>query len=311
MKAARIHGYGADLVMEDIPTPEPGPDQVLVRVKAASLNPLDVKLHSGAMHSFFPLAFPYTLGTDLTGIVERTGAGVTGWQAGDAVVARLDPTSGGAVAEFALLPTGYLAAAPKTVSLDDAAGIPTAAGTAWQALFEIGELKGGQTVLVHAGAGGVGSFAVQLAREMGARVIATASGSGIEIARRLGADQVIDYTAADFAGRLSDVDLVLDTIGGETQQRSFGVLRTGGLLISTVSPPDEALAKAHGVTASFVFHQSDAGRLGKIIERLDAGSLRVLVDRTVPLTDFADAFLYQASGRARGKIILSLHDPAP
>lgn len=236
---------------------------------------------------------------------------MTGWQAGDTVVARLDPTSGGAVAEFALLPAGYLAAAPKTVSLDDAAGIPTAAGTAWQALFEIGGLKGGQTVLVHAGAGGVGSFAIQLAREMGARVIATASGSGIDIARRLGADQVIDYTAEDFAGKLSDVDLVLDTVGGETQQRSFGVLRAGGSLVSTVSPPDEALAKAHAVTASFVFHQSDAGRLGKIIGRLDAGSLRVLVDRTAPLTDFADAFRYQGSGRARGKVILSLHDPAP
>ncbi len=311
MKAARIHGYGADLVMEDIPTPEPGPDQVLVRVKAASLNPLDVKLHSGAMHGFFPLAFPYTLGTDLTGTVERTGPGVTGWRAGDAVVTRLDPTSGGAIAEFALLPATYLAAAPKTVSLNDAAGIPTAAGTAWQALFEAAGLKGGQTVLVHAGAGGVGSFAVQLARAAGARVIATASGPGIGIARRLGADQVIDYTAEDFAGKLSDVDLVLDTIGGETQQRSFAVLRAGGSLVSTVSPPDEALAKAHNVTVSFVFHKSDAGRLSKIIERLDAGSLRVLVDRTVPLTDFADAFLYQASGRARGKIILSLHDPAP
>jgi len=310
MKVARIHGYGADLVMEDIPTPEPGQDQVLVRVKAASLNPLDVKMHSGVMHGFFPLAFPYTLGTDFTGIVERTGAGVTGWQAGDAVVARLDPTSGGAVAEFALLPAGYLAAAPKTVSLDDAAGIPTAAGTAWQALFEVGGLKGGQTVLVHAGAGGVGSYAVQLAREMGARVIATASGSGIEIARRLGADQVIDYTAADFAGKLSDVDLVLDTIGGETQQRSFGVLRTGGVLISTVSPPAEALAKAHGVTASFVFHQSDAARLGRIVERLDAKTLSILVDRTIPLMEFADAFRYQASGRARGKVILSLPDLA-
>jgi len=306
MKAARIHGYGAEPVIEDVPVPEAGPNQVLVRVKAASLNPLDVKLHSGVMHGFFPLAFPYTLGTDLTGIVERTGAGVTGWQAGDAVVARLDPTSGGAVAEFALLPAGYLAAAPKTVSLDDAAGIPTAAGTAWQALFEVGGLKGGQTVLVHAGAGGVGGFAVQLAREMGARVIATASGSGIEIARRLGADQVIDYTAADFAGNLSDVDLVLDTIGGETQQQSFGVLRTGGVLISTVSPPDEALAKAHGVMASFVFHQSDAARLGRIVERLDAGSLSILVDRTVPLANFSDAFRYQASGRARGKIILSV-----
>lgn len=310
MKAARIHGYGADLVMEDLPTPETGPDQVLVRVKAANLNPLDVKLHSGVMHGFFPLAFPYTLGTDLTGIIERTGAGVTSWQTGDAVVARLDPTSGGALAEFTLLPTGYLAPAPKTDSLDDAAGIPTAAGTAWQALFEVGGLKNGQTVLVHAGAGGVGSFAVQLAREMGARVIATASGSGIEIARRLGADQVIDYTAADFAGKLSDVDLVLDTVGGETQQRSFGVLRTGGVLISTVSPPDEALAKAHGVTASFVFHQSDAARLGRIVERLDAKTLSILVDRTVPLTEFADAFRYQASGRARGKVILSLPDLA-
>jgi NADPH:quinone reductase-like Zn-dependent oxidoreductase len=144
MKAARIHGYGADLVMEDLPTPETGPDQVLVRVKAASLNPLDVKLHSGVMHGFFPLAFPYTLGTDLTGIIERTGAGVTSWQTGDAVVARLDPTSGGALAEFTLLPTGYLAPAPKTDSLDDAAGIPTAAGTAWQALFEVGDLRTGR-----------------------------------------------------------------------------------------------------------------------------------------------------------------------
>lgn len=306
MKAVRIHGYGADLVMEDVPVPEARPDQVLVRVKAASFNPLDVKLHSGAMHGFFPLTFPYTLGTDFTGTVEQVGPGVTGWQAGEAVVARLDPTSGGAFAEFALLPATYLAAAPKTVSLDDAAGIPTAAGTAWQALFEVAGLNTGQTVLVHAGAGGVGSFAVQLAREAGARVIATASGTGIEIARRFGADRVIDYMVEDFADKLSDVDLVLDTVGEETQQRSFGVLRAGGSLVSTVSPPDEALAKAHNVTASFVFHQSDAGRLGNIVERLDAGSLRILVDRTVPLTAFGDAFRYQASARARGKIILSV-----
>ena len=306
MNAARIHGYAAEPVMEDVPVPEAGPDQVLVRVKGASLNPLDIKLHSGAMHGFFPLAFPYTLGTDLTGTVERTGPGVTGWQAGDAVVARLDPTSGGALAKFALLPATYLSAAPKTVSLDDAAGIPTAAGTAWQALFEVAGLKSGQTVLVHAGAGGVGSFAVQLARAAGARVIATASGTGIDIARRLGADLVIDYTAKDFTDKLSDADVVLDTVGGETQQRSFGVLRAGGSLVSTVPPPDEVLAKAHNVMASFVFHQSDGARLGKIIERLDAGSLSILVDRTVPLAEFSDAFRYQASGRARGKIILSV-----
>jgi NADPH:quinone reductase-like Zn-dependent oxidoreductase len=306
MKAARIHKYGAAPVMDEVPVPDAGPDEVLVRIKAASLNPLDNKLQSGAMHGFFLLAFPYVIGTDLAGTVERAGSDVTRWQAGDKVVARLDPTKGGALAEFAVLPASYLAAAPATVPLEETAGIPTAASTAWQALFEVAGLKSGQTILVHAGAGGVGSFAIQLAHATGARVIATASGAGLEIARRLGADQVIDYKAEDFAAKVSGLDVVLDTIGGETQVRSFGILKAGGALVTTVSPPDEALAKAHGVTATFVFHQSDASRLEKIVDRLDAGALKVLVDRTVPLADFADAFAYQASGRARGKIILAL-----
>ncbi len=306
MKAARIHEYGAAPVMDEVPVPDAGPDEVLVRIKAASLNPLDNKLQSGAMHGFFPLAFPCVIGTDLAGTVERAGPGVTRWNTGDKVVARLDPTKGGALAEFTVLPASYLAAAPATVPLEETAGIPTAAGTAWQALFEVADLKSGQTILVHAGAGGVGSFAIQLAHAAGARVIATASGAGLEIARRLGADQVIDYKAEAFAEKVSGLDVVLDTIGGETQAKSFGILKAGGALVTTVSPPDEALAKAHGVTGTFVFHQSDASRLEKIVDRLNAGALKVLVDRTVPLADFADAFAYQASGRARGKIILAL-----
>jgi len=306
MKAVRIHEYGAPLLLEEVQAPDIGPDEVLVRVKAASLNPLDVQLHSGKMHGFFPLAFPGTMGTDLAGTVERAGPLATRWQQGDKVVARLDPTKGGALAEFAVVPASYLAAAPAKVSLEETAGIPTAAGTAWQALFEVANLRHGQTVLVHAGAGGVGSFAIQLARAAGARVIATASGSGVELARQLGADQVVDYRSERFEDRLSDIDVVLDTVRDDTQQRSFGVLRSGGTLVSTTSPPDEALAKAHNVAATFVFHQSDGSRLAKIVERLDAGTLKVLVDRTVPLRDFDAAFEYQASGRARGKIIVAV-----
>lgn len=161
-------------------------------------------------------------------------------------------------------------------------------------------------MLIHGGAGGVGSFAIQLARNAGARVIATASGDGIEIARRLGADKLIDYKAQAFEDQVSDIDVVLDTVGGDTQQRSFGVLRMGGFLVATPSPPDEVIAKAHGVRAAFVFHQSDAARLNKVLDLVDTGKLKVLVDRTVPLDQLSQAFEYQASGRARGKIIVTM-----
>lgn len=305
MKAVRIGDYNAAPVVEDIQVPDIGPGEVLVRVKAASLNPLDVKMQRGFMHAYFPVSFPYTLGADLAGTIERTASDVTGWQGGDKVVARLDPTSGGALAEFAVVKADYLVRVPKALSLEEAAGIPSAAGTAWQALFEIAELKRGQSILVHAGAGGVGSFAIQFARTIGARVIATASGTGIEIARRLGADQVIDYRSHNFADKLSDIDLVLDTIGGETQQRSYSVLRSGGSLLAIAVPPDEALAKAHNVTATFVFHMSDGKRLGKVVEAIDASALKILIDRQVPLSDLAGAFEHQASGRARGKIIVT------
>lgn len=305
MKAALIRGYNAPPILEDVPLPGIGPDEVLVRVAAAGLNPLDVKLQQGVMRDVFPLDFPYTVGTDLAGTVERVGSGVAGWSAGDTIVARTDPTRGGALAELAAVPASYLAKAPASVSIEEAAGIPTAAGTAWQALFEVADLKPGQTLLVHAGAGGVGGFAIQLARSAGARVIATASGDGVEIARRLGADRVIDHRSESFAEELSDVDVVLDTVGGETQQLSFEVLRPGGVLLALSSPPDEALARAYNVTATFVYHMSDAGRLRKVVDGIDAGT-KVLVDRTVPLDALDGAFAHQGSGRARGKILLTI-----
>lgn len=308
MKAVRINGYNAAPSIEDIAEPIPAVGEVLVRVKAAGLNPLDVKLHRGYMDQFFPLQFPYTLGTDLAGSIEEIGPDVAGWSIGDEIVARTDPTAGGALAEYVVVPASYLASAPSSASLDDAAGIPTAAGTAWQALFESVNLTRGQSVLIHAGAGGVGSFAIQFARHAGARVSATASGDGVSIARKLGADKVIDYRSADFTQSVTDADVVLDTIGGDTQQQSYGVLRVGGTLLATAMPPDEALAKAHRVAAGFVFHASDGERLRRVVEAIDQSDLTVLIDRKVPMDRFAEAFAHQASGRARGKIIVEIAD---
>lgn len=306
MRAARMDGYGAPPRLVDVQVPTPGHGEALVRVHAAALNPLDLKLQTGAMDAFFPLSFPYTLGTDFAGVVERVGPGTHRFKAGDRVVGRVDPTRGGAFADFVAIEDGQLAAVPSGISWVDAAGVPTAGGTAWQALFEAAHLTAEQTLLVHGGAGGVGSFAIQLGRATGARVVTTATGAGVEIARDLGAHQVIDYANDSFTASLSQVDVVLDTVGGDTQRRSFDVLRRSGVLVSTTSPPDEARARDLGVSAMFVLHSSDGPRLGKLMERLDARSLRVLVDRALPLSEVDRALARQASGEAQGKIVLLL-----
>lgn len=305
MKAARLSGYDAAPTLEEIPVPEIGPDEVLVRVEAASLNPMDNKLHTGVLHGMFPLGFPYTLGTDLAGTVERVGTDVTGWGEGDRVLARTDPTSGGALAELAAVPASYLARVPASMPIEKAAAIPTTAATAWQALFEMTDIRAGQTVLVHAGTGGVGSIAIQFARAAGAYVIATASGDGVEVARGLGADEVIDYRQEDFTEKVSEVDLVLDTVGGETGRRSFGVLRPGGFMLGIAEPPDEEAASAYDVKTAFNVHTSDANRLKKVVDRVDAAGTEVLIDRVLPLDSLDEAFARQGSGRARGKILLT------
>jgi len=306
MKSIILNAYEQAPSLAEIAMPEPAEKEVLIRIKAAALNPLDVKLQLGVIHGFFPLSFPSQLGTDLSGVIEKTGSLTSRWRAGDRVIARLDPTKGGAFAEYAVVPEDQLVLIPEGMQFNTAAGLPTAAATAWQSLAETAKLTTGQTVLIHAGAGGVGSFGIQLARGLGARVIATASGNGIEIARALGADQVIDYRTEDFTKAVSDVDVVLDTIGGETQQRSFDVLRSGGKLLSIVAPPDEALVAAHKVDGIFIFHSSNGERLAMVVKQIEAFDSTVLIDSVFGLEDFPDAFARQASGPARGKIIVTI-----
>ncbi|MET8615999.1 NADP-dependent oxidoreductase [Streptomyces misionensis] len=303
MKALQYTAYGRSPVVTDVPEPVPGPGEVLVRVAGAALNPLDVKIGAGHVQDYFPIVFPSTVGTDLAGTVERVGSDVTGWSIGDAVITRTDPTAGGAVAQYAVVPAASLVAAPTTIPLHAAAGLATAAATAWQAVTEIAELKSGQKVLVHAGAGGVGSFVIQLARRAGAHVVTTASSAAAEIVRKLGADEIIDYTRVDFWTAVSDVDVVVDSVGGETEARSLDVLKPGGLLVSLPVPPDFERAAARGLRAEFVFHASDPERLAKVVAVANEG-FDIVVDRTVPLSDAADAFDYLAQGHAKGKVIV-------
>lgn len=306
MKAARIHAYGTidDIRFEDIREPVIGLDEVLIRVEAAALNPMDNKLTAGYLKDFFPLAFPYTLGTDLAGTVVATGALVAGISAGDRVVARTDPTAGGAFAELAAVPARLVARVSPDLALASLAGLPTAAGSAWQALFEAAAIRPGQSVLIHAGAGGVGSFAVQFASLAGAHVTATASAANLDLVHALGAKTVIDYRHEDFAAMSPTVDLVIDTIGGETLERSLGIIRPGGKLIGLSAPFDTEAAKARGIDAQFLLHQSDAGRLAAVAALAVEDRLQVVVGKQFPLADTIDAFRLLLKGGARGKILV-------
>lgn len=306
MKALRTHATNTPAVIEDAPVPDIASDEVLIRVQATALNPLDVHLMSGFAAKFFTITFPYVLGTDIAGIVERVGDAVTQWKPGDAVIAWSDANKAGGMAEFAAVPASSCVRLPVSLSPAEGAGIPTAGSTAWHALFSVAQLKAGETVLIHGGAGGVGSFAIQFAHRAGAHVVATASGDGVDLARSLGADQVIDYQAENFGDVVTDVDVVLDLIGGDTQQRSYDVLRPGGRLVSTVQPPDEAVAKERGVTATIVFVNAFASRLGEVVSAIDTQSVNVVIDRIVPLSQFSEAWERQQSGRARGKVIVSI-----
>lgn len=306
MKAVRIHNFGDAPRIEDAPMPDVAPDGVLVRVQAAALNPLDALVASGIARQFFDLEPPLTLATDFAGVVERVGAAVTEWKAGDRVIAWTDASLSGGLAEFAVAPARACVALPPALSAAEGAAIPTAGITAWHALFSAAGLKAGETVLIHAGAGGVGGFAVQFARMAGARVIATASGDGLGLARGLGADQVIDYRAQDFAAAVSGADVVLDLVGGETQTRSYSVLRPGGRLVSATMPPDQALAQAHGVTASMFYAKPYAAGLSDLVTTIVDNKVEIIIDRLTPTAAFGEAWARQTSGRARGKVVVSL-----
>ena len=302
MKSVRIHSFGDNSVVrvEEIDKPVPGSGELLVRVAAAAVNPVDLQIREGKLESFLAHTLPITLGCDVAGTVESG----EGFKAGDSVYAYLNLARLGAFANFAIVKTEEAALMPKTLDFVHSAAVPVAALTAWQALFDTANLEFGQTVLIHAAAGSVGSMAVQLAKWKGAHVIATASETNREYVGALGADEFIDYKSERFEDTVSDADVVFDTVGGDTQERSFGVLKQGGVMVSVVSPPSEERAKAAGVRATMMAVQPNGQRLSEIAAMFDDGILKTLVENKFPLADAVKAMELSAKGGARGKIVL-------
>ena len=308
MKAVRVHEYGGPEVLkyEEAPRPRPGPGEVLVRIRAAGVNPMDWKVREGHLREALAYRMPFVPGWDVSGVVEATGPNVKELALGDEVYGYPSVVRNGAYAEYAVIPEAELAPKPRTVDHVHAASVPMAALTAWQGLFDAGDLSTEQKVLIHGGAGGVGSFAVQLARWKGAFIIATASGRNQEFLRNLGADLTIDYERSRFDRVVCDVDLVLDTVGGDTLKRSWRVLKKGGILVSTVETPDPAEAAAHGVRAALVDMQASRDQLAEIARLVDAGMVRPMVEAVFPLNEARHAQELSQTGHARGKIVLKV-----
>jgi NADPH:quinone reductase-like Zn-dependent oxidoreductase len=308
MKAIRIHNYGGPEVLqyEDAPRPEPPAGEVLVRVHAASVNPIDWKIREGHMRAFWPHKFPLIPGWDVSGTIEEVGAGVSRFKIGDEVYSVTDPTRDGAYADYIVVREAELALKPNSLHHIRAAAVPLAALTAWQSLFDTAQLQPGQRVLIHAGSGGIGHLAVQLAKWKGAYVFATASTRNQDSLRKLGVDQAIDYTQERFEDVAGKIDIVLDTIGGETQERSWSVLKKDGVLVSLVQPPSEEKAEELGVRAVFVAGQPSGVQLAEIAKIIDSGNLAPIIDRILPLSEARRAHELSQSGHTHGKIVLRI-----
>ncbi len=303
MKAECIHAFGGPevLQLEELPRPEPGANEILVRVHAAGVNPVDWKFREGMLGKQ-PL--PSIMGNDFSGVVEKPGQGVTQFRVGQEVFGSVADSSG-SYAEYAIAPVSYVAEKPTGLDHIKAAALPIAGMTAWQALFDVGGLRSGQKVLIHAAAGGVGSFAVQLAKWKGASVFGTASSQHAEYVRQLGADHVIDYRSTRFEDVARDMDVVLDTIGGETQERSWGVLKRGGILVSLVRPPSEQSAAAHGARGTFLrSNHARADELAELGRLVVEGKIKVHIKRVLPLSEAAQAQELSKKGHTLGKIVL-------
>ena len=330
MLTAHIRRYRGPEVLEvdQLPEPVPGARDLLVDVAAASVNPIDFKIRDGKTKAMLPFAFPLILGNDLSGTVRAVGAAVTRFKPGDRIVARLGKSRIGAFAERALVDEADAAFAPTSIDLVDAAALPLAGLTAWQALFEMGQLGPGQRLLVHAGAGGVGHFALQLGRWKGARVLTTASAKNRERCIALGADEVIDYRSVRFEDVAGEIDVGLDTQGGDTLLRTIGITRRRGHVISItamptpqvarewgVRPPltwalafltrkERAAAKARGVHYHYLFMRPDGALLGELVKLVDQGRLKPVIDRRYPLREAAAAIAHVEAGHAVGKVLV-------
>jgi len=310
MRAVRIHEYGGPEAMrlDRIPVPEPAPGQILVRVHAASVNPVDWKVRDGGLAGRLPLVLPVTLGGDYSGFVAALGPGVAGPVPGTAVfgMTRGPGYAYGAYADFVAVDAAIVAPLPAPLDPVTGASVPLAALTAWQAVFERGEVSAGMRVLVHAAAGGVGSFAVQFARAAGAHVIATGSTDNLEYIRGLGAAETIDYRTTRFEMVARDIDVVIDLVGGETQVRSYAVLKRGGVLVNSWGAIMEDQAAAYGVRGVKVAVRPDRAQLAEIGRRIAAGEIRTLVAGTYPLEEAAAALERSKTGHVRGKLVITV-----
>lgn len=307
MKAIRFHEYGGPEVLryEEVPTPEPGAGEVRVRVHATSVNPIDWKLRAGYLRGFRDYPLPFIPGWDFSGVIDAVGEGVTRWNPGDAVYGHPPLSGSGTYAEYIVVSEDVCAAKPATLDHAHAAAVPLAGLTAWQALFEHAELQEGQSVLIHAGAGGVGSFAIQFAALAGIRVAATASARNQRFLRELGAAQPVNYETERFEDAVRDVDAVLEPMGGEIRERSWQTLKPGGILVAIVGPPPAAeTAAAHGVRQALMWVHPDARQLAEIAARIDAGQAHPVVEQILPLAEAGRAHELNAALHTRGKIVL-------
>ncbi|WP_034129486.1 NADP-dependent oxidoreductase [Acinetobacter baumannii] len=330
MKAAYITQYGKinDVQINEQIQPVIKDNEVLVKVHSASINPLDLRVLEGEFKAILPVKFPFILGNDFAGTVVQVGKNVSQFKTGDEVYAKTDIH--GAFAEYTVVQQSSLALKPKNISMEHAAALPLVALTAWQALVEVANLRAGQKVLIHAGSGGVGSIAIQLAKHLGAIVATTTSSKNSSWVKELGADIIIDYKTTDFEQELKDFDVVLDTQGGKILEKSLNVLKRGGRVISVSGPPDREFAEAinanwllkfiipflswsikkkaekNGVSYSFLFMQPNGQQLTQITKLIEDRKVKPIIDKTYDLSQIKDAFQYVNTGRAKGKVILKI-----
>ncbi len=308
MKAIRIHEFGGPevLKLEDIPRPKPAADEVLIKVYASGVNPVDYKIRAGLRKEKFPTTFPLTPGWDVSGVIEEIGNDVKHLKKDDEVYSLPDPTKDGTYAEYVIVKENKVGKKPKSIDHVHAAGVPLAGLTAWQGLFDFGKLQAGEKVLIHAASGGVGTFAVQFAKWKGAYVIGTTSEKNIDFVKQLGADEVIDYKKEKFENKLKDIDIVFDTIGGETQKRSVEVIKNGGRLITTLKPEVTDEAKEKNIHFEGFSAQSYPDQLEKIAELIDEGKVKPVVSKIFSLEEAAEAQKLIEQGHTTGKIILKI-----
>lgn len=306
MQAIQINQYGDNSVLEqvEIPIPQPMPNQVLVQLKASSINPVDYKIRSGYMSAMLPKAFPFILGWEGAGIITEVGSDVKNYQSGDEVMLMANFMQGGTYAEYVAVNADEIMLKPQSLSFEEASVIPFSLGTAYTALIVDANIKEGQQILIHGAGGAVGQMAIQIAKKSGLKVMGTATGKNLEEITALGADTAIDYTNTDFSAVVKDVDAVLDLVGGETLSKSYAVVKKGGIIVSTTQPPDAAELSKLDISGKMTQTRSNSGLFPKISEWLETEKVKVKQPQVLPFSDAKNALSLVENRKAQSKIVL-------